>query len=74
MTQDKEQWHYVAVKKLPALLQGVTSKHNGDFYCLSCLHSFSKKSKLESHKKVCGNEDFGNVIMPSKDTKILEFN
>ena len=33
-----------------------------------------KKNKLESHKKVCENKNFCNVIMPSEDTKILEFN
>ena len=36
-------------------LRGITSKNNGDFYCLNCLHSFRTKSKLESHKKVCEN-------------------
>ena len=30
--------------------------------------------KLESHRKVCENKDFCNVIMPSEDTKILELN
>ena len=48
-------------------------KKNGDFYCLNCLHFFKVKKKLGSHKRVCGNRDFWNVIMPSKDTKILEF-
>ena len=52
----------------------MASKYYGDFYCLNCLHSFRIKSKLESHKKVCKNKDFCNVIMPSEDTKILEFN
>ena len=27
-------------KKLSTLLRGITSKNNGDFYCLNCLHSF----------------------------------
>ena len=27
-----------------------------------------------THKKVCENKDFCNVIMPSKDMEILEFN
>ena len=67
-------WHYLAVKKLPALLTGITSKNNGDFYCLTFLHSFRTKNKLESHKRVCENKDFCNVIMHSEDTKILEFN
>ena len=32
------------------------------------------KNKVESHKKVCENKDFCNIIMPSEETKILEFN
>ena len=67
-------WYYLAVKKLSTLLKRITSKHYGDFLCLNCLHSFRTKNKLESHKKVCNNKDFCNVIMPSEDTKILEFN
>ena len=61
-------------KKPSALLRGITSKKNGYFYCLNCLHSFRTKNKLESHKKVSENKDFCNFIMPSEDTKILEFN
>ena len=48
----RQRWHYLAVKKLSALLRGITSKHFDDFYCLYCLHSFRIKNKLESHKKV----------------------
>ena len=66
--------HYLAVKKILALLRGITSKDNSDFYCLNFLHSFRIKNILKSHKKVCENKDFCNVIMPSKDNKILEFN
>ena len=61
------------MKKLPALSRGVTSKHNGDYNCLNCLHSFRTKHKLESHKKLCDSKDFYDVVMPSEDTKILEF-
>ena len=32
-----------------------------------------QKKKLESHKNVCENKEFSNIIMPSEDTKILEF-
>ena len=37
---ERERWRYLAVKKLSALLHGVTSKHKGDSYCLHILHSF----------------------------------
>ena len=52
----------------------ITSKYKGDFYCLNCLHSFKRKSKLESHKKVCEHKDFCINVLPSDDTKIFEFN
>ena len=61
-------------KKISALLRGITSKNNDKFYCLNYLYSFRIKNKLESHKTVCGNKNVCNVIMPSQDTKILEFN
>ena len=30
---DGTKWHYLAVKSLSPLLRGITSNHNGDFYC-----------------------------------------
>ena len=67
---ERRRLHYLAVKRSSALLRGITSENNGDFYCLNCLHSFRTK-KLEMHKKVCENKDFCNVIMPFEDSKTL---
>ena len=61
-------------KKLSALLRGITSDHYGNFYCPYCLHSFRTKNKLESLKRICENKYFCNMIIPSEDIKILEFN
>ena len=72
--KSKGRWHYLAVKKLPRLLRETTSKNNSEFYCLNCLHSLRTKNKLESHKRVQENKDFCNVILPSENTKTLEFN
>ena len=44
MTLNGEGWVYLAAKKLSALLEGITSKHHSDFYCLNCLHSFATES------------------------------
>ena len=74
MIPNREKWPYVAVKKLSALLTGITFLHYGHFYCLSCLHFSKTKNKLESHINVSENKNFCNVHMPSEDTKILEFN
>ena len=41
---------------------------------MNCLHSSRIKNKFETHKKVRGNKNFCTVIIPSKDTKVFEFN
>ena len=48
MITDGKKWHYFAVKKLSALLKGITSNHKGDLYCLNCFHSYSTKNNLKS--------------------------
>ena len=57
MIPNREGCHYLQVKKLSALLRGITSKHHSDFYCVNCLQSFVK-------------QDFCSIIMPSEDTHI----
>ena len=60
MITDGEKRHYLAVKSLSALLRGITSKHDGDFYSLNCFrgfynlncfHSYSTKYKLKKTYK-----------------------
>ena len=63
MVPNEEGWYYLAVKKLSALLRKITSKQDGDSYCLNFLHSFRIKNKLNSHKKVCENK---NAVIPTK--------
>ena len=74
MITDGEKWHCLAVKKLSALLKGMTSKHKGDFYCLNCFHSHSTKEKLKKHKNVYESHEYCYVEMPEKDNKILKYN
>ena len=74
ISNGEKQWTYLVVKKVSVLLRGITSKHHGDFHCLNCLHFFATEKKLELHKKVCKNKGFFNVLIPSEDTEILEFN
>ena len=60
-------------KKLPILLGGITSKHNGDFYCLNCFNSYCTNEKLKNHRNVCENHDYCYVEMSKKDNKILKY-
>ena len=47
MIADGTKCHYLAVKSLSALLRGITSNDNEDFYCLNCFHSYSTKEELK---------------------------
>ena len=73
-TFDGKKWRNLAIKSLPALLRGITSNHNGDFYCLNCFHLYSTLKKLEKYEKVCNDPDYCYVEMPDEDIKILKYN
>ena len=47
---DAKKGHYLAVRSLSALLRGITSNHNGDFYYLICFHLYGKKINLKDMK------------------------
>ena len=69
---DGKKRHYLAVKSLFALLKGITSKHKGDFYCLSCLHSYRPKNRLKKHENVCKDHDYCYVDISNEN--ILKYN
>ena len=53
MIGDGKKYHYLAVTNLSGLLQGNSSNHRGDFYCLNCFNSYTTKNKLKEHEEVC---------------------
>ena len=74
MIADGEKWHYLAVKRLSVLFRGITSKHNGDFYCLNCFQSYTTENKLKKHKKVCEKNDYCYVEIPEEYNETLKYN
>ena len=62
------------VKSLFVLFRGITSKNVGNFYCLTCFHSYATENKLKQHKNVCKNHDYCYVEMLKKDNEILKYN
>ena len=87
MITNGEKWHYIALKSertddgfnrpirsLSRLFRGITSNHDGDFYCLNCLHSFRTDNALKKHERLCENNDYCYVEMPTKLNKILKYN
>ena len=85
MITNGEQWHYIALKSVRTddginrpirsssrLFRGITANHNGDFYCLNCLHSFRTDNALKRHERFCDNNDYCHVEMPTKNNKTLK--
>ena len=70
ITDDGKKWHYLPVKSLSALLRGISSSNNGDFYCLNCFHSYRTLNKLKKHERVCNNHDYCRIDMPKENEKI----
>ena len=64
-------WHYLAIKKLSALLRRITSTYHGWFLFFILLQQ--QKKKLEFHKNIHENKDFSDIIMSSDDNKMLQF-
>ena len=73
MITDGEKWHYVAVKSISRLLRGITSNHDGDFYCLNCFRSYTTKRRLKKHERICRDHDFYYLKMPDENNKILRY-
>ena len=82
-----EKWHYIPLKSvrtddgfnrpirsLSRLFRGITSNNHGDFYCLGCLHSFRTDNALKKHERLCGNNDYCHVEMPTENNNTLKYN
>ena len=85
MINDGEKWRYTALKSeqtenglirptksLSRLFRGIKSNHKGDFYCLNCLHSFRSNNILKKHEKLCENNDYSYIEMPTKKNNTLK--
>ena len=74
MIGDGEKNHYLAITNPSGLLQGNSSNHEGDFYCLNCFNSYTSKNKLKEHEEICNNHDSYRIEMPKQVEKILKYN
>ena len=74
MIGDGKKYQYLAVTNLSGLLQGNSSNHRGDFYCLNCFNSYTTKNKLKEHEEICNNHNSCCIEMPEWVEKILKHN
>ena len=53
-------------KSFSKLMNGISSKNHGDFYCYGCFHSFRTQSTLIKHIELCKNNKFCQIELPKK--------
>ena len=86
-SDEADKWHFIALKSVRTddgfncpirslfrLFRRITANNNGDFYCLGCLHSFRTDNALKRHERLCDNNDYCYVEMPTKDNKTWKYN
>ena len=69
ITDDGKWWHYLAVRSLSALLRGISSGNNGDFYCLNCFHLYCTHNKPKKRERVYNNHDYCRVDISKEHKK-----
>ena len=87
MITNGEKWHYTALKSVRTddglnrpirsmswSFRGIISNHNGDFFCLNCLRSFRADNVLKRQERLCDNNDYCGVEMPTQFNKALKYN
>ena len=85
ITNGEEISHYLALKSIPTenqyiqpsksfsrLMNGYSSKHNGDFYCYHCLSSYRTDNAFKKHELPCKDHDYCEIILPDDEDKILK--
>ena len=83
---DGDKWHFLVlpsildedgvkwpVKSLSRLMEGISSKSHGDFYCYGCLHSFCTQSTLKNHVELCKYNEFCKIELPEEDKNIKQY-
>ena len=86
ITDDTEKWHFLALpsildedgvkrptKSLSRLMESISSKSHGDFYCYGCLHSFCTQSTLKNHVELCKYNDFSRIELPEEGKNIKQY-
>ena len=69
MIPNREGWHYPTVKKLSALLRGITPKLHGDFYCLNRFILLQLKTNFNCIKEYVEKRIFLTLLCLLKTLK-----
>ena len=61
-------------RSLSRLFRGIAANHHVHLYCFNCFHSFRTDNALKRHERLCDNNDYCTVEMPTKNNNKLKYN
>ena len=86
ITDESEKWHFSELpsildedgvkrptKSLSRLMEGISSKSHGDFYCYGCSHSFCTQSTLKNYVELCKYNKFCKIELRKEDKNIKQY-
>ena len=74
MITDGKKLHYLAAKEVSALLTGIRSNNNRDFYRINFFHTYRTENKSKKYENVCKNHDYYYTKMSNEHNEILKYN
>ena len=73
MITDSYKWHYLAISNMSAFLEGKSSNHRGDFYCLNYFNSYTTNNKLKEYEAIYNKHDSCHTEMPKFAKRIIKY-
>ena len=86
ITDESDKWHFLALpsildddgakrptKSLSRLMEGISSKSHGDYYCYGCLHTFCTQSSLKKCIELCKYNDFYKMKLLEEGKNIKQY-
>ena len=60
--------HYCLIKNFSRLMNYRTKHHGKSFFCMNCLHDFSRQDPLDKHREVCSKPKAQRLSFPENTT------
>ena len=74
MVVDRENRHYIAIKRISRLLKSLNAAHKGAYhFCINCLNGFRTELARDKHYEYCSSNGHVKVKMPTEQDEWLKF-
>ena len=83
---EQDRWHFLSLpsnldaddfrrpkKAISRLLEGISSKSHGDFYCYGCLHSFRGETTSKNHIDLCKEKKIAKIEQANEENKFKKY-